>query len=127
MEGSIFFPLPEGLRITEVCHQESGLLITVLSERHSARCPLCQQASTSVHSRYVRWLRDVPCAGQRVYLQLRVHKFFCRNQECPRQVFTERLPTFVEPWAQMTLRLIATVQAVGLATSGSLGARLVWE
>lgn len=124
MEGSIFFPLPEGLRITEVCHQESGLLITVLSERHSACCPLCQQVSTSVHSRYVRRLWDVPCAGQRVCLQLRVHKFFCRNQECPRKIFTERLPTFVEPWAQMTLRLIATLQAVGLATSGSLGGRL---
>lgn len=124
MEGPVFFPLPEGLRITEVCHQESGLLISVLSERLSASCPLCHQESTSVHSRYLRRLRDVPCTGQSVSLHLRVHKFFCRNPECQRKIFTERLPTFVGPWAQMTVRLIALLQAVGLATSGSLGSRL---
>jgi transposase len=55
-----------------------------------------------------------------VRLQLTVHKFFCPNQECPRKIFTERLPTFVKPWAQMTLRLSQTLATLGLATSGSL-------
>jgi transposase len=59
-----------------------------------------------------------------VRLQLTVHKFFCLNQECQQKIFTERLPTFVEPWAHMTLRLSQTLAALGLATSGSLGARL---
>ncbi len=34
------------------------------------------------------------------------------------------LPTFVEPWAQMTVRLKEALAALGLATSGSLGTRL---
>jgi hypothetical protein len=76
-----------------------------------------------MHSHYRR-LRDVPCGGQAVCLQLTVHKFFRHNPECQRKIFTERLPTFVEPWAQMTLRLGAAIQAIGLSTSGSLGARL---
>jgi transposase len=37
---------------------------------------------------------------------------------------TLRLPTLVEPWARMTIRLCQVLQAIGLATSGKGGARL---
>ncbi|WP_165423366.1 ISL3 family transposase [Ktedonosporobacter rubrisoli] len=124
MEGTTLLPLPEGLRMTELRHQENVLIVEVLSEQARVRCPLCGQESTSVHSRYLRRLKDVPCGGQAVCLHLRVRKFFCQNQQCSRHIFTERLPNFVEPWAQMTYRLVQALQAIGLATSGSLGARL---
>jgi transposase len=124
MEGPAFLPLPQGLRITEICQEETSLLIKVLSERTSACCPLCEQSSDAVHSRYQRQLKDVPCGGQAVHLRLTVRKFFCHNQECQRKIFTERVPAFVQPWAQMTLRLIAAIEAIGLSTSGSLGGRL---
>src|SRR5205823_5569811 len=51
-------------------------------------------------------------------------KFFCRNPDCSCKIFTERLPAFVEPHAQVTTRLFEAVQAIGLATSGELGTRL---
>ena len=124
MEGSVFLPLPEGLCITEISHDETGLLIKVLSEQADACCPLCSQKSDAVHSRSQRRLKDVPSGGQAVRLSLTVRKFFCHTPECKRNIFTERLPTFVVPWAQMTLRLVAILQAIGLSTSGSLGARL---
>ena len=124
MEGPAFLPLPDGLRITEICQEGTGLLIKVLSERKSACCPLCEQPSDAVHSCYQRRLKDDPCCGQVVCLQLTVHKFFCQNQNCERKIFTERLLAFVEPWAQMTVRLTQALQAIGLATSGSLGTRL---
>ncbi len=54
MEGSVFLPLPEGLLITEVCQEGTGLLIKVLSEQAPARCPMCTQESSSVHSRDLR-------------------------------------------------------------------------
>jgi hypothetical protein len=57
-------------------------------------------------------------------LHLSLRKFFCRNPGCPRKIFTERLPTFVKPWARVTLRLFEAVQAIGLATGGELGTRL---
>ncbi len=124
MEGNALLPLPEGLRITALERQDTVLIVEVLSERPQAACPLCQQPSEEVHSRYHRQLKDVPCGGQQVRLHLKVRKFFCRNHLCERKIFTERLPNFVEPYAQMTLRLIAELQAIGFSTSGSLGARL---
>lgn len=124
MEGTAFFPLPEGLRITEIHREEAALTVKVLSERASARCPLCGEESAEAHSHYQRRLKDMPSIGQTVQIHLTVHKFFCRNPACQRKIFTERLPAFVEPWAQMTLRLKQAIQAIGLSTSGSLGTRL---
>lgn len=124
MEGSTFLPLPPGLRITELHQEETVLTVEVLSEQASAHCPLCGEESDAVHSRYQRRLKDLPSVGQTVLLHLTVRRFFCHNRVCQRKIFTERLPAFVEPWAQMTLRLSQALQAIGLSTSGSLGARL---
>src|SRR5262245_42524568 len=124
MERSVFLALPQGLGMTGACKEEASLLVQVVSEQVAACCPLCGQPSGAVHSRYRRRLKDVPCGGQAVCLQLTVHKFFCRNFQCPRKIFTERIPQFVEPWAQTTVRFTPALQAIGFATSGSLGARL---
>jgi len=35
--------------------------------------------------------------------------------DCKRKIFTERLPTFIEPWAQMTNRFCEEIQAIGLS------------
>src|SRR5262249_18668178 len=43
---------------------------------------------------------------------------------CPRQIFTERLPTVAAPWARRTLRLAQSLLAVGVALGGRAGARL---
>ncbi len=70
MERPTLLPLPQELRITDVCQEETSLLITILSERTSACCPLCGYMSDTVHSRYHRRLKDVPCGGQTISLQL---------------------------------------------------------
>jgi len=121
---SFLLSLPEGLHVERIELQGALLTIAVVSVRPSSCCPLCAQASLQVHSRYQRTLRDVPCGGRQVVLHLFVRKFFCRNPDCTRKIFTERLPTFVEPWAQVTTRLFEAVQAIGLATSGELATRL---
>src|SRR5437588_13018738 len=54
------------------------------------------------------------CAGGLFALkagQLRVRKFFCDHPACPRQIFTERLPTVAAPWARRTLRLAQLLPA----------------
>ncbi|MGO8949914.1 MAG: transposase family protein [Ktedonobacterales bacterium] len=124
MEWCPFLPLPKGLCITQICQEDSVLVISVVSTRSCSCCPLCARASDSIHHRYRRTLRDDPCGGQAVRLYLTVRKFFCRNPDCSRKIFTERLPTFVEPWAQMTVRLSHALQALGLSSSGRLGARV---
>jgi transposase len=124
MEGMALLLLPQGLHITTIERQQTGLLIQVLSTQRTCRCPLCGAESDAVHSRYQRRISDLPCVGQPIRLLLTVRKFFCHNPLCARKIFTERLPAFVEPWAQMTIRLKEAISALGLATSGSLGTRL---
>ena len=55
---------------------------------------------------------------------LTVRKFFCRNPGCPRNVFTERLPDFIEASSRLTKRLRTAVQEVGFATCGKGGEQL---
>src|SRR5690242_10564059 len=124
METSHFFPLGEGLELTQLERQKDQLVLHVTATSSTALCPLCAQPATRLHSRYRRVVKDLPCAGQQVHLILHVRKFFCDTAKCARKVFAERLPHLVAPWAQMTTRLSEALQTIGLATCGRLGARL---
>jgi transposase len=90
-----------------------------------ARCPSCAQLAHQIHSRYHRTVADLPWAGWSVRLHLIVRKFFCTASDCPRRIFTERLPSLVAPYARRTLRLEAILRAIGFALGGAAGARLV--
>ncbi len=124
IEGVSFLPLPAGMCIESIEKTETDLVVSVVSTHPTSCCPLCSWPSSSVHSYYHRSVRDAPCGGQNVRLALTARKFFCRNDDCHRKIFTERFPTFVEPWAKMTVRLCEEIQAIGLSTSGCLGTRL---
>ena len=99
-----------------------SIVATTASE---ALCPLCQCRSQSIHSRYVRLVADLPWAGWAVRLELHVRRFFCQNKECLRQIFTERLPSVVAPYARRTTRLTDLFTLVGFALGGEAGKRLV--
>ncbi len=88
-----------------------------------------QQADTlnmgkSLHSRYVRTVGDLPCAGRQVVLKLTVRKFLCSVPDCPRTMFTERLPDLVQSYARVTNRLREALVALGLATSAEVSERV---
>ena len=124
MEGTTLLHLPEGMQLDQIQITEQGLLSEIRAISPTASCPLCTQVSSSIHCHYCRTLRDAPCAGRQVQLRLTVRKFSCRNPQCPRKVFAERLPDFIEPWARMTIRYGQQVTSIGLATCGKGGARL---
>lgn len=98
------------------------LVMTTTSEE--ADCSLCHRRSSRVHSRYVRQIADLPWMGCAVRLQLHVRRFFCTNPECARQIFTERLPSVVAPYARRTLRLTEVLTLIGFALGGEAGKRL---
>ena len=104
MEENPLLSLPEGMQIDQIQSSENEVRITARATHPTSCCPLCGSPSSSIHSRYRRTVRDVPCGGRRVQLTLCVRKVFCRNPLCERKVFTERLPELVCPWAQMTVR-----------------------
>jgi transposase len=124
MEGTSLFSLPEGMLVEHIQITENGIVIEVVATVPTSCCPLCSEPSSSIHCHYRRILRDVPCVGRRVQLFLTVRKFSCRNPLCQRKVFAERISTFVEPWARMTIRCCQQIASIGLATCGKGGARL---
>ncbi len=124
IEGALFLNLSDDLGIDHITTTVSALVVHVVSTQVISCCPLCGHASDQIHSRYLRVVADVPCGNRPVRLHLEVRKFFCRNANCPRKIFTERLPDLVQPSARLTNRLRSALQAVGVATGGEVGARL---
>jgi hypothetical protein len=53
--------------------------------------------------------------GCAVHLELHGRRFFCADPECVRQIFPERLPTVVAPYARRTTRLTDVFTLIGFA------------
>src|SRR5262245_63659204 len=96
---------PVALKLAKVIPQADEIIVVVETAQTKAICPGCQTASIKLHSRYERRLTDLPWAGIAVRLHLRTRKFFCRNKDCHRRIFCERLPAVVAPYGRRTLRL----------------------
>src|SRR6266700_2382417 len=117
------FHFPAGITIDSIDPSANELVMRVACDFPSMPCPECQQPSARIHSRYQRFVADLPCAGRHVLLMLTVRKFVCSSPSCPRKIFTERLPGLVASYGRMTRRLIALVQALGLGAGGQMGTR----
>jgi len=122
-EGAIL-PDPTCLRLLRLTADARSITAHVVTRLPEARCPLCGQTSTRVHSRYARRVADLPWHGVAMRLDLHVRRFFCLVPQCPRQIFVERLPGVVAPFARRTLRLDQVVRLIGFALGGEGGARL---
>src|SRR5262245_54482269 len=112
------------VRLTGLTMEASKVVLHVTTTTVAAGCPRCAVPSSSVHGRYQRHLTDLPWGTRPVSLQLTVRKFVCRNASCPRRIFTERVPELVAVYARKTCRLVAVLQAIGMALGGQAGARL---
>ncbi len=118
------FHLPAGIAVTSVHPSASELVIGVACHIPSMECPECHQPSARIHGTYRRTIADLPCAGRNVILVLTVREFVCSTPTCSHKIFTERLVGLVQPYARMTSRLIALLQACGLVAGGQMGTRL---
>ena len=124
MPTTPLLPLPDGLDITSIRKAPEGLLVRISSERPNAPCPICSRVSSEVHSSSRRQLADVPCAGQPIRFCLSVRKFFCRVADCPRKIFTERLPELIQRSSRLTTRFRTALQQSGFERCGKAGERL---
>ena len=115
---------PEGSCLVRARLDVENLTVHLATTAPTAACPLCGYDTTRVHSRYTRRLDDLPCLGRCVRLQFAVRRFVCPQPDCPRRIFTERLPGFAAPWARTTDRLRQTQTDIGSSLGGEAGARL---
>jgi len=116
--------LPE-FRIEAIDVIDDEYLIVARARRPTAICPDCARISPHVHSWYERIPRDLPSCGLAVRLCLQVRRFFCRNLDCSRKIFCERLPQLLPVYARRTARLARTLGLLAFALGGEYGARLV--
>lgn len=87
-------------------------------------CPACGASSRWVHSRYERRLCDSPVAGQETIIHLRVRRFFCRTDDCPKKTFAEQVPGLTTRYGRWSTGLAGALREVALALGGRPGARL---
>lgn len=115
--------IPAGLAVESVATDERTVLVTARGVSVAATCPLCAVASRRVHSRYVRQVSDLPCAGRGVRLHLLSRRFRCEQPFCRQQIFAERFDEgVVTPRSRRTARLDCIVHHLGLALGGRPGA-----
>ncbi len=125
MAKPTLLPDPTCLHLQLLDASEAAITAVVTTTAEEAACPLCHRCSVRIHSRYTRAVADLPWMGCAVRLELHVRRFFCPNPECTRQIFTERLPSVVEPYARRTTRLTDVFTLIGFALGGEAGKRLV--
>jgi transposase len=123
---SRLLPGSTGLRLVtwNLDPSKAALVLTVISHQATPFCPLCNEPARRIHSHYQRTLADLPWRSWRVRLLLGVRKLFCDNADCPRWIFTERLPDVVVPWVRKTVRPDEKLTAIAVALGGSVGVRL---
>jgi transposase len=110
--------------LIEQVNVTNEVTVTVHAASPTASCPCCGTICKRIQSRYTRTLRDLPASGRPVHLLVRVRRFFCHEQSCPRKIFAERFPSLTLPRVKFTLRLQETLRELGFALGGEAGARL---
>ena len=123
MDFSICLPNTSILHLDDISVEEKTVVFKVSSTQLQAVCPDCHQISNKVHSRYRRTLADLPLSGLAVQLLCQVKKFFCRNSECFRRVFVERLQDVARISARQTNRLIQIIYSLAFYVGG----RVFWR
>jgi len=124
MAKPTLLPDPTCLHLQLLDASTTTIILVVTTTSEETECPLCHRRSSRIHSRYMRQIADLPWMGCAVRLQLHVRRFFCSNPACGRQIFTERLPNVVAPYARHTTRLTAVLTLIGFALGGEAGKRL---
>lgn len=125
MLAEVLWPETMSLQVDMIDVVEEKLIVLAHGTQKMASCPDCQEPSDRIHSQYRRSPADLPCVGYTVQLKLRVPRFFCDNEACPRCTFAARFPILLRPYARRTTRLCQQQGQVGFAVSAETGSSLL--
>ena len=115
--------IPGGLVAESIVEEDDARVVTTRPAARPAACPLCGTETRRVHSRYVRSVWDLPCAGRRIRLRIEVRRLRCEVPQCRRRIFAERFAgELVAARSRRTARLDTVVHHLGLALAGRPGA-----
>ncbi len=111
------------LELVRMRAEAHEIVVTLMITAPIAQCPNCQQWSSSIHSRYVRHLSDLPWGGVPVRIDLQVRRFCCPTPDCCHHYFTERVPEIAPPYRRCTNRFQDWLSTFALALGGEPAAR----
>jgi transposase len=123
MNANTLLADPAAIEIEKFVSGTDTVKIVIRSIQQAAICPQCDTASSSLKTRYVRQVADLPWHGVAVRLELHTRKFRCRNELCPRKVFCERLSKVAATYARRTVRLGEMLSLLAFALGGRGGSR----
>ncbi len=121
---SLLLPDVPGLRLDAILTEDQTIHSMMTSTQPTATCPVCAEASSRIHSRYQRRVRDLPWAGHTVQVQLHVRRFFCSNPSCERTIFAERLGATIGTFARRTERLATQLCQLAFRLSAEAAAQM---
>ncbi len=119
------WPSLPGFKLEAINYIDDEYVLVARSCKSTSTCPVCKKESVAVHSWYERTPSDLPSCGIVVRLCLQVRRFFCRNNECSRRIFCERLPNLIRKYARRTIRLAESLIILAFALGGIGGERVV--
>lgn len=86
--------------------------------------PDCKTSGNSVHSFYFKTIKDLPAFGNAVCIHLKTRKFYCRNKDCDRKLYSERFDGYFTPYKRTSDRLREKLLKIVLLTGGNAGEKL---
>ena len=119
----ILFPHLHDFCLLSYRRETTRLVLTCERVTPSAPCPLCGTPAQRIHSRYERTVWDLSVQNVQVLLHLHVRKFYCDQPNCPRRIFTERLPQITSSHGRFTFGLRQVLGQLGREQGGASGAR----
>ena len=118
------FILPSNVQLKAdsiVFQHANHFIINACASQPGSCCPLCCKTSFRVHSKYFRELSDLPISGRSVRIKLAARKYFCDNNLCPRQIFTERFTHEISTYSRRFMRSNDLLFRIAVALGGNQG------
>ena len=108
-----FFSL-SGIRLGTPHIIDFKIHVPAISMQKSTQCPCCAKNSKYIYSSYVRVLKDLSMSTHCVLINLTARKFFCKNPDCKRMIFTEQPGDEIKGYSRMTNRTRQKLQSIFL-------------
>lgn len=100
---------------------DDSIFLGARLNKKSARCPCCDKLSKTVHSRYNRYLTDLPVTGRKVCIILDIRKFKCYNDKCTQSIFSEQNLLLTQKYSRKTTRITEHLKSFLVEVSSRKG------
>src|SRR3984893_14558818 len=121
---ALLFPQLAGLEVHRVEDTGDAVVISASCIGSPGCCPACGSASARVHGGYSRTVADGAAGGRPVLVMLRVLRFLCVNQSCPKATFAVQAEGLTSRYCRRSVPLTQMLTGFGLELAGRAGARL---